>query len=168
MGWSAQKMVLFNSVRSYLHLSGHLSGSLPASHLSEEGLRLAPGVHQGRVEAFEARCREAELDHLSWHGAHAGTPTKLETRELDCLFSSLIGSSLKGIQNECFSFESLKSVTQSSNSSIKFLLTRTEINSSILSMYLCLCIKHTGSFAQNSFQFDSINSCSTSKNCYFD
>ena len=72
---------LFSSVRSHLHLSGHLSGSLPASHLSEEGLRLAPGVHQGSVETFEAGCREAELDHLPWHGAHTGTPTKLEIRE---------------------------------------------------------------------------------------
>ena len=105
-GLICAKKGLFSSVRSYLHLSGHLSGSLPASHLSEEGLRLAPGVHQGRVEAFEAGCREAELDHLSWHGAHAGTPTKLEIKELDCLFSSLIGSSLEGIRNECFSFES--------------------------------------------------------------
>ena len=31
-----------------------------------------------------------------------------------------------------------------------------------------LVLRHTGIFAQNSFQIDSINSCSTSKNCYFD
>ena len=72
-------------VLSHLHLGGHLGGPLPAGHLPQQGLRLAPGVHQGRVEAFEARSRETELDHLCWNGSHAGSPTKLKWKTLPIL-----------------------------------------------------------------------------------
>ena len=65
-------------VLSHLHLGGHLGGPLPAGHLPQQGLRLAPGVHQGRVEAFEAGSRQTELDHIPWNGSHAGSPTELK------------------------------------------------------------------------------------------